>query len=602
MPPIRPVLALAGTLMVMLVAPAASSAATVTWTGNGDGTRWFDDNNWSTGATPYQDDDVVIDGDYTDDGPVIIDDPGGDPIALARTVMITGSTVDDGITLTGGMLVLSGTGAVDLTMSGTAQLTISAGSHIMSDVSVNPLRFASVGPCVGCQINLDALDPFYDGGAVQVRIDGLTIVQVSDIELPAGLSQLVVGSTADRAGIWSADERSIMGSDPGAVVRFEGSPEHRAELRLLRDSPTGALMLEFGGSFQFVDADVRVRHNVSMVVAGSVTGSGSRFLYVPLDGSQPAFPFERTVFTAASVQAGAFVQAAPGSAYDAPWGMNAWSGPTTVGFRLVESEAPTKPVVGSTSHTGSVASTIRIVTLALSGASDAHSGIAGYAITWDHDLNGSAGSTITLAATGNATATSPQLADGTWFAHVATVDASGNVSDVVHAGPFMIVSPAVPPKSDPVVSKPPTGSDPTLPTDSGPTPPVLPSPGKVTFVGKAPRFGALGRTGSFSVRLPVTEAIVRSTMVVRVNRSQARMLGLRMPKGAKSMLVGTGSATSKKPGQLVVRIKLTRAAKVAFTRLAASKSKRRQASMSLELTLTKSTLRSTLRKVITVRR
>lgn len=108
-------------------------------------------------------------------------------------------------------------------------------------------------------------------------------------------------------------------------------------------------------------------------------------------------------------------------------------------YLYFDNVAPNNPgSLGSTTHTVSTWSNASSIMVQWSGASDAHSGVAGYSYLWD-------GSPTTLpdsimdctdAVAGN---TSVPLTDGTYYFHIRTVDNVSNwAAGAVHLGPFWI--------------------------------------------------------------------------------------------------------------------------------------------------------------------
>jgi hypothetical protein len=145
----------------------------------------------------------------------------------------------------------------------------------------------------------------------------------------------------------------------------------------------------------------------------------------------------------------------------------------------------------------------------------------------------------------------------------------------------------------------------TTPQPQPPTvvkPPVKPAPAKVVFVGKQPRLAALGASGAVKLKLPVKERGVKVVFQLRVNASQAKVLGLKLPKGRKVLVIGTGTITTKAAGSPTVTVRLTRAAKQAFKSLGGRTSKVARAKASLAITLSKAGKSSSLAKQLTFSR
>ena len=97
---------------------------------------------------------------------------------------------------------------------------------------------------------------------------------------------------------------------------------------------------------------------------------------------------------------------------------------------------PTNPTLASPTHSPGAWSNNNAVTINLTGASDAGSGVNGYSVAWDH-----APSTLPDIArdTGSTTIGSGPLAEGDWYVHARTLDNAGNWTPAAaHAGPFRI--------------------------------------------------------------------------------------------------------------------------------------------------------------------
>jgi hypothetical protein len=98
---------------------------------------------------------------------------------------------------------------------------------------------------------------------------------------------------------------------------------------------------------------------------------------------------------------------------------------------------PTNPTISSTSHTVGRWSSDNTVDVTWSGASDAGSGVNGVSYVWTQSATTVPDTTIDATGSAGAT-TSPPLADGLWYFHLATVDNAGNWSSPAHVGPFQI--------------------------------------------------------------------------------------------------------------------------------------------------------------------
>lgn len=101
----------------------------------------------------------------------------------------------------------------------------------------------------------------------------------------------------------------------------------------------------------------------------------------------------------------------------------------------VDVTPPAAPTVSSTSHTIGAWSNDNTVDMSWSGASD-NCGILGYSYRWSA---GAADLPDELPETSGTTSTSPTLTDGqSRYFHLHVLDNFGNVSDVVHVGPYWI--------------------------------------------------------------------------------------------------------------------------------------------------------------------
>lgn len=108
-----------------------------------------------------------------------------------------------------------------------------------------------------------------------------------------------------------------------------------------------------------------------------------------------------------------------------------------------------------------------------------------------------------------------------------------------------------------------------------PAPPVLPRAAQITV-------GAV-RAGALRATFPAGASGVRASAVLTVAATQARRLGLRVPKGARTATLGTGTATATGAGPLAVPVRLTAAARAALRR-AARRGRAVRATLALTLT------------------
>ncbi|MHB0976505.1 MAG: OmpL47-type beta-barrel domain-containing protein, partial [Candidatus Aquicultorales bacterium] len=103
----------------------------------------------------------------------------------------------------------------------------------------------------------------------------------------------------------------------------------------------------------------------------------------------------------------------------------------------VDSADPTDPSLSSSSHTVGVGSSDPTVDIGWSGASDGESGVDGFSVSWDNSPTGIPDAVKDFEET-DSSATSPSLADGTWYAHLRTVDNAGRWTSTTHLGSFVI--------------------------------------------------------------------------------------------------------------------------------------------------------------------
>lgn len=117
----------------------------------------------------------------------------------------------------------------------------------------------------------------------------------------------------------------------------------------------------------------------------------------------------------------------------------------------------------STSHTVSTPSNLPELTMVWTPASDAASGVAGYAFTVDADPAGTCSEAQNLGVV--STVTTAPLLSGTWYFHICTLDVAGNwTAGVVSAGPYLID--LVPPTVGELRSVPHTGDPQLLPGET----------------------------------------------------------------------------------------------------------------------------------------
>jgi subtilisin family serine protease len=114
-----------------------------------------------------------------------------------------------------------------------------------------------------------------------------------------------------------------------------------------------------------------------------------------------------------------------------------WGHAVHVGPIRIDTFQPVRPVPSSPSHQVGGVSADRTIDVAWSGASDAQSGLDGYAVSWTLGRAGSPPTFKNLEETVSRV-TSPQLGVGAWWFNIRAVDNAGNWSDAVSVGPFSI--------------------------------------------------------------------------------------------------------------------------------------------------------------------
>lgn len=171
------------------------------------------------------------------------------------------------------------------------------------------------------------------------------------------------------------------------------------------------------------------------------------------------------------------------------------------------------------------------------------------------------------------------------------------------------VAPVVDPQPDPqviaqpdpvVVVEPPAdgGEDDTSTTPLPPkVAPAAPKPSAIRLTDSR-SFRSIAR-GTVLTSLPVDQAGVTVRLSVTVTAVQARALGIKAPRRARAVVIGSGAARSTKAGRLLVRIKLTPAARSAFSRASVPTSTVRSARAVIAVSLTKSALTSKVTKPVT---
>ena len=114
-----------------------------------------------------------------------------------------------------------------------------------------------------------------------------------------------------------------------------------------------------------------------------------------------------------------------------------WGDAIHVGPLRIDTFQPVRPVASSPSHQVGAASVDRTIEAAWSGASDALSGLDGYAVSWSQGGPTAPSTEMNLEETGSRT-TSTQLGNGAWWFNLRARDNAGNWSEAVSVGPFSI--------------------------------------------------------------------------------------------------------------------------------------------------------------------
>lgn len=112
-----------------------------------------------------------------------------------------------------------------------------------------------------------------------------------------------------------------------------------------------------------------------------------------------------------------------------------WSGASHLGLLRVDTTPPSEPTVTTDPEAGTWSAATN-AEVSWSGAADPASGVAGYSYSADQSPDGMADITADVA--GSATGATVPVGMGDWYVHVRTVDAAGNWSDGVTAGPLHI--------------------------------------------------------------------------------------------------------------------------------------------------------------------
>ncbi|MCW2960477.1 MAG: hypothetical protein JWM90_864 [Thermoleophilia bacterium] len=594
----------------VLLLPGSALAGDVTWDGGGGNSLWSNATNWDGNMLPTTGDDVVI----------------GSNVTVGGTIMVNSVTLVTGahLTVQGGAVLRLRKMGVDIAMGAGSQLTVAG--QVGGVNGVDRLLRITSGDGTG-QVHFTSTTSIATD-VTTLDLTGVAVHQTASFPLPTNVPAIVRKSWEIDGGDDLDGTIQLMS---GAVLAGTGTIGGLAatSATVIAGDPTtgdGELTVDgaatLNGSVLQVAVDVvdpAIRGHLD--VTGALTLVGNNTLDVDSAATAPvSYPL-----TGELLSVGSFTDATPFDAavasptLVAPWHFTRSATATSVSVQLHESVLPLLPLPVASSHQPSVASTATTVLLDIDGATDAGSGLAGYVVSWDTGATTAPGVGITHAFATDITATSPTLAVGSWYAHVAAVDRAGNASAPRHVGPFVIVAPTPDPITPDPITPDPVTPDPVTPGPVTPGPttttPGTTNPGAVdpgTPVAVAPRaptraqvkmigvlkFATLARRGTLTTTLPVREAGVRVTVQLRLTAKQAKLLKLKLKAGQKSIVIGVGAATSTKAGSLTIQLKLTPAAKAALRAAGLPASKLRKVAGALEVTLTKSKLTSRVAKPV----
>lgn len=174
-----------------------------------------------------------------------------------------------------------------------------------------------------------------------------------------------------------------------------------------------------------------------------------------------------------------------------------------------------------------------------------------------------------------------------------------------------------PPPQEPTPPTPDTATPPTTGTPTPQTPPISPTPttpptpkapiaptiAQIKLTAASTKFAAVQRTGRLPVSLPVRESGIRASVSFRLSAKQAKVFGLKPRRGAATLTIGTGVATSTKSGQVVtVPLRFSRAFLTAFARTVRTNPGVRSVTANLAVNLTRGGLTSIVTKPIRLTR
>ncbi|MCW2921845.1 MAG: hypothetical protein JWL76_1719 [Thermoleophilia bacterium] len=401
---------------MLLVIPACSSAASVTWDGGAGTTDWNTATNWSGNAIPTNADDVSL-------GPganVLLD---GGPDAAAATLDVSGTLqTREPLVVTGPIIVhSSGTIGVERCpwlRSTSGQSRIEAGGTIQTNCLI---RFA----------NLE------NAGAIFVQRNGLVIDNTfSSSGIISGSGSITtphyvdVGITSFQ-GVINSGDGTLAGTH--SICSLYGS--WHVTTGTLTVPKTCQLHL---GSF-VLDAAGRVNVSVDAMLTDAtsrpiqVDGNAQLDGAIHIDGAwgvdlTPA-PRTAIVLLATTRSGTPTITTAPGFAP----GPAPWTAVTTLDGRILKvtiAEPIAPSAVGSIERSPG-GSTLHAH---WAPATDEHSGIRGYSVEIDQVPDTIPDATSDTTSPDNGSTSAP----GTYFVHVRAIDRSGNPGPTSHAGPWVV--------------------------------------------------------------------------------------------------------------------------------------------------------------------
>lgn len=142
-----------------------------------------------------------------------------------------------------------------------------------------------------------------------------------------------------------------------------------------------------------------------------------------------------------------------------------------------------------------------------------------------------------------------------------------------------------------------TGSTPVGPTTPlvAPTAPTAPTVKQIKLPKvkkKTQTLGSVSSAGVITVSYPVKEEGVTTVTTAYVNTTNAKLLGLTIPKKAKKVKIGSVTVRTKNAGTQTVKIKLTAKAKTGLARLAKNATAKTTVKVGVDIKLTKNGLSS----------